>query len=206
MKKWMLTLYIIRHGETEWNKAKRMQGRLDSDLTEKGRRDAKLLGERIKDIEFKRMISSPSKRTLHTAQLVRGTRQIPVETDERLMEIDLGDWQGRVESEIRDLYQAAFDAYWNRPESYESAGGESFYDVANRVASFLEDLEKTSSEGSVLIITHAVAVKALYMLCRNAAVERIWDPPFIHGTSLTILQIDQDKKEFLLEGCMAHCE
>ncbi|WP_258309736.1 hypothetical protein [Cytobacillus oceanisediminis] len=44
------------------------------------------------------------------------------------------------------------------------------------------------------------------MLCRNASVERIWDPPFIHGTSLTILRIHSDKKEFLVEGCMADCK
>lgn len=202
----MLTLYVVRHGETVWNREKRMQGRLDSDLTVKGKQDALLLGERLRDIDFKRIISSPSKRTLHTAELVKGTKPVQVETDERLLEIDLGVWQGHIESDIKKRNPEEFDAYWNQPASYESDGGESFLDVKDRIEDFLTDLEKTTPSGDVLVVTHGVAIKAFFMQCRNASVERIWDPPFIHGTSLTIIQIYNGKKEFLLEGCIAHCK
>ena len=90
----MLFLYIVRHGETEWNKEGRIQGRLNSDLTSKGKKYAKLLGERLKDTEFAHLISSPSGRTLETAQLIKGNRDLPVVTDERIMEMNLGSWQG----------------------------------------------------------------------------------------------------------------
>lgn len=200
----MLNLYVIRHGETEWNTQKRMQGRLDSDLTDKGVNDALLLGERLKETDFKRVISSPSKRAMETANRVIGKRSISIETDERLMEIDLGHWQGKTESEIKGLFPTQFNCYWNQPVMYENPEGESFLDVKNRVADLLNNLEGIPS-GNVLIVTHGIVIKILYLLCRNASVEEIWNPPFIHGTSLTIVKIHDDQKELLLEACMAHC-
>lgn len=201
----MLNIYVIRHGETEWNTEKRMQGRLDSDLTERGMNDARLLGERLKDIDFQRIISSPSNRTMKTAQLVKGQRPILIEADERLMEIDLGDWQGKTETEIEKNYPEQFHAFWNEPAAYKSLDGESFLDVKKRLSEFLLDLKRTTPNGNVFVVTHGVVIKALYLLCRNTPVAEIWDPPFIHGTSLTLVRMQNEKMELLLEGCMAHC-
>ncbi|WP_066301731.1 histidine phosphatase family protein [Bacillus sp. FJAT-29937] len=201
----MLNLFVIRHGETEWNTQKRMQGRLDSDLTEKGKKDARSLGERLKDTKFVRIISSPSNRTLETAKQVVVERAAAVETDERLMEIHLGDWQGKVEADIEKEYPDLFHAYWNLPALYESVGGESFSDVKERLLEFLLELEKATPSGNVLIVTHGVVIKALYLLCRNAPIEEIWNPPFIHGTSLTKIKMRDGKMELILEGCIAHC-
>ncbi|CAM3814080.1 histidine phosphatase family protein [Mesobacillus thioparans] len=201
----MLNLYVIRHGETEWNKEKRSQGRLDSSLTDKGKEDARLLGARLHDTEFKQIISSPSGRTLETAKLIRGEREIPLLTDERLMEIDLGEWQGKTEDEIKTIYPDEFHTYWNEPDIYTSIGGETFLQVQQRLVDFLEDLEKTVTNGNVLIVTHGVVIKTLYLLCHNSTLKHLWDPPFIHGTSLTILTLDAGRKELLLEACVSHC-
>lgn len=201
----MLHLYVIRHGETEWNKEKRSQGRLDSALTHKGKEDALLLGARLQDTEFRQIISSPSGRTLETAGLVKGERMIPLLTDERVMEIDLGSWQGKTEEEIKSLYPEEFDAYWNEPEVYKSVGGESFLQVQQRLLEFLDDLENTVTDGNVLIVTHGVVIKTLYLLSRDSSLKYLWEPPFIHGTSLTILTLDAGKKELLLEACVSHC-
>ncbi|CAM3723623.1 histidine phosphatase family protein [Mesobacillus zeae] len=200
----MLQLYVIRHGETEWNVEKRSQGRLDSALTEKGRRDAHSLGERLKETEFEWIYCSPSGRTMETASIVAGNRSIPLVTDERLMEIDLKDWQGKTEDEVKKEYPKSFQQYWNEPELYDGGSGESFADVRNRLASFLQELEESSLSGNVLVITHGIVIKTLYLLCREQETERIWDPPFIHGTCLTIVKMDENGKELLLKGCMAH--
>ena len=198
-------LYVIRHGETEWNTEKRLQGRLDSNLTAKGVKDAQLLEARLKDIEFEKIISSPSNRTMKTARLVRGERKVFIETDERLMEIDLGEWQGLKEDEIKSRYPKESHAYWHEPAIYESLGGESFFDVKQRVAEFLEDLDKTKPTGNILVVTHGVVIKALYLLCRNESVENLWNPPFIHGTSLTIIHVENGELKLHMEACTAHC-
>ncbi|WLR57273.1 histidine phosphatase family protein [Mesobacillus subterraneus] len=201
----MLHLYVIRHGETKWNKEKRSQGRLDSALTHKGIEDARSLGERLKDIEFRQMISSPSSRTLETARLVKNDEQIPLKTDDRLMEIDLGPWQGKTEAEVKELYPEAYDAYWNEPEAYAGEGGETFLKVQSRLMEFLDDLERQGENGNVLIVTHGVVIKTLYLLCRDASINQLWDPPFIYGTSLTILTLRNGKRELQLEACISHC-
>lgn len=72
----MITLYITRHGETEWNTEKRMQGWSDSNLTVKGGEHAALLGNRLKEVSFDAIYSSPSKRTELTAGLIKGDKDI----------------------------------------------------------------------------------------------------------------------------------
>ncbi|WP_404332767.1 histidine phosphatase family protein [Mesobacillus maritimus] len=201
----MLKVYVVRHGETEWNAEKRTQGRLDSKLTEKGKRDADLLGERLKGINFTRIFSSPSKRTMETAKRVKGTRSTPIETDERLYEIDLGAWQGKTEEEIKTQFPEQFHFYWNEPQRFENIHGENFLDVTKRIKDFFNELERKTPTGDVLVITHGVVIKSLYSLCRNAGVEKIWDPPFIHGTSMTIIEIQDGIQKLVLEGCIDHC-
>ena len=111
----MLYLYIVRHGETEWNKEGRMQGRLNSNLTPRGKKYAMLLGERLKDTEFAHIISSPSGRTLETVQLIKGNREIPVITDERIMEMNLGSWQGMKQDDLKNLYPNEFEQFLKNP-------------------------------------------------------------------------------------------
>ncbi len=201
----MYYLYVIRHGETEWNTEKRFQGRADSELTEKGVKDAQLLNERLLEVEFNRIISSPNNRTMKTAMLVKGDKAVPIETDERLLEMHLGEWQGLRDDEIKKQYPEKYHSYWNEPDSYESIGGENFFDVKNRIANFLLDLEKTKPTGNVLVVTHGVVIKALYLLCKNEAMDQLWNPPFIHGTSLTIIRVQDSIMELCLEACIEHC-
>ncbi|MBM4763268.1 histidine phosphatase family protein [Bacillus sp. B15-48] len=201
----MLNVYVIRHGETEWNVQKRMQGRLDSALTEKGRENAILLGERLKNTQFKRIFSSPSPRAMATAKIVRDERKIPIEEDDKLLEIDLGEWQGKTEAEIKALFPAEFHSYFHKPEKFINLVGEVFVDVQKRVSEFLNDLEDTTPEGNVLVVTHGVVVKTLLLLCRQAPIAEMWSSPSISGTSLTIVRIQDGKKELVLEGCTKHC-
>lgn len=202
----MLKVYVVRHGETEWNAEKRTQGRLDSNLTEKGKRDADLLGERLKVVDFTRIICSPSNRTMETAKRVKGVRSTPtIETDERLYEINLGPWQGKTEEEIKTQFPEQFHFYWNEPQRFENILGENFLDVKNRIENFFNELKREQPTGNVLVITHGVVIKSLYLLCRGVGVEKIWDPPFIHGTSLTIIEIQDGIQKLVLEGCIDHC-
>lgn len=202
----MLTLYITRHGETEWNVEKRMQGRLDSNLTDKGKLHAQLLGKRLENTEFAAIITSPSGRTVQTAELIKGERPIPIVKDSRLMEIHFGSWEGKTHDEIKEMDAHQFDCFWNNPHLYQNSEGESFQGIQDRVIAVLKDIEKTYSSGNVLIVTHAVVIKTMYMVMKQLPLEEFWAPPFIHGTSLTIVELNDGKKRFLLEGDLAHVQ
>nr|WP_295972836.1 histidine phosphatase family protein [uncultured Bacillus sp.] len=200
----MLYLYIVRHGETEWNAAERIQGRLDSRLTENGRSCARLLGEKIKDIDFTRIIASPSHRTMETAELLRGERSIPIIQDERIMEMGMGPWQGMTKGEIRMQYPNEYDWFMTRPELYQIAGAETFFDMRKRADDFLSDMTNGTLDGNILIVSHGLLIKSLFTIFKEIDVKDIWKEPTVEGTSLSIVKIDQGKIEWLLEGDMSH--
>lgn len=200
----MLYLYIVRHGETEWNAAERIQGRLDSRLTEKGRSYAKMLGERLKRTDFTRIIASPSQRTLETAQLLKGERDISVTQDERIMEMAMGPWQGMTMAEIRLQYPNEYDWFMSRPELFQMAGAETFFEMKERAEDFLTEMKSGTLSGNVLIVTHGLLIKSLFAIFKGIAIKDIWKEQTVEGTSLSIIKIDQEGEEILLESDMGH--
>ena len=201
-----MDLYVVRHGETQWNFEKRMQGRLDSTLTKKGINDALLLSERLKQTDFQQIITSPSTRARKTAELLKGKRSVPLTTDERLLEIHLGLWQGKTETEIKQQFPEQYEYYWRNPARFENSAGENFLNVKSRVSEFLDETERRFRSGNILVVTHGVVIKTLLLICKNAEIEEIWNPPLIGGTSLTVIRIGTGSKILLMEGCDKHLE
>ncbi|KGX83202.1 histidine phosphatase family protein [Pontibacillus marinus] len=200
----MLTLYITRHGETVWNTQKRMQGWSDSELTDNGVKDAVSLGKRIKDVDFVSIYSSPSNRTQMTASLIQGNRDIPILLDDNLREINMGDWEGNTISFIENMYPEEYYSFWNTPHLYRSHKGESFYDLRHRVMKFLCNIQEKYTSGNILIVTHAVVIKTLLAFFKNYPLERLWEPPFIHGTSLTKIELNEGEYNIAMEGDFLH--
>lgn len=149
-------LLILRHGETEWNATRRMQGDLDSPLTAKGREQAALQGAILRAIgaQDHAVISSPQGRALHTAGIALGRPRGEIATDPRLREIGIGDWAGVRLEDIRlqrpDLFGAPLGWYGQAP------GGESLEAVGARVGSLLETLDAPT-----IIVTHGITSRVL---------------------------------------------
>lgn len=200
----MLKLYITRHGETEWNVEKRMQGWNNSDLTPKGVEHAIALGNRLGDIHIKSIYSSPSGRAMQTAKLVRGSRNIKIIQDERLKEINLGEWEGKTSAEIEEIDREGIKAFWENPHLYVPKTGESFYTVRDRVSNVINEIIKENENGEVLIVTHAVVVKTIMSIFKGHNVEKLWENPFIHGTGLSIVEVDAKEVRILAEGDLSH--
>ncbi len=200
----MLELYITRHGETEWNVQKRMQGWSDSELTENGRENARALGNRLVDINFSSIYSSPSKRTLDTAKIIRNNKNTPIILEDKLKEIHMGDWEGETHQTLSEKYPAAYTSFWETPHLYESKSGENFTDLFNRAAEAVNRIITENTSGRVLMVTHSVIIKCLFAYFKNRSMERLWDPPYIHDTSLTIVYVMDNGYEFLLEGDLSH--
>lgn len=200
----MLRLYITRHGETEWNIEKRMQGWKDSNLTPKGVKDAIALGNRLKDVDFRCIYSSSSQRTIHTAELIRGNRDISIIPDDNLREIYLGDWEGKTIDEVERLDMQGRKAFWEAPHLYVPSSGESFFQVRDRTEAVLNKIMNENENGNILIITHAVIVKTIMSLFKALPVEKLWELPFILGTSLCIVEVENKNATVILEGDISH--
>ncbi|MBS4201374.1 histidine phosphatase family protein [Bacillus sp. FJAT-49732] len=200
----MLTFYITRHGETEWNVQIRMQGWGDSALTENGIRNAILLGKRLEGVDFHAIYSSTSKRTQATSELIRGNRDIPIFFDEKLREIHMGDWEGKTRFFLEEHDAENFHAFWNTPHLYVPTKGEKFLELQERVLKAIDEIKQTYESGNVLIVTHTAVIKVLLAFIKKLSIENVWDPPYIHDTSLTLIEFDGDEGMVVLEGDVSH--
>ena len=201
-----LKLYITRHGETEWNILKKMQGWKNSNLTHKGIKNAIKLGEQLKDIEFSNIYSSPLGRALETANYVKGNRDMEIEIHEGLKEMGFGLWEGIENDVVLELYGEEHYNFWNKPHLYKPSGGESFDELFKRVEDVLKYISQNAKGENVLIVSHAVTIKAIYSIVKGYELKDLWNMRFIEGTSLSILEINDDKMEFILEGDTSHLD
>lgn len=200
-----MKLYIVRHGETEWNIIKRIQGWSNSNLTEKGINDARRLGERLKDIEFDYIYASTQRRAVDTANIIKGKRHTEVIEIDDLREINHSLWEGMYIDEIIEKYPEEYDAYMNRPHLYKPSAGESYEDLYHRVK---KGLNKAIARGGekVLIVTHGVSLKIIMSMVKNIPLERLNEIPIYPGTALNIFQRRDHGLELILEGDTCHME
>lgn len=161
-----MIIYIIRHGETNANKERRFQGWTDNPLNEKGIELAVVTGKAMKGIHFDRCYSSPLIRARQTAELVlqnSGNPDVPIYIDERLREVNMGDWEGRrLHSEVDGSISPQAMELFRDPFSSEGfPNGEHVLDVCARTQEFLKELAGEDSEDVCLIAIHGFAMRAM---------------------------------------------
>jgi probable phosphoglycerate mutase len=146
---------FTRHGQTAVNAAGRLQGRLDEPLSELGQAQANALAELFASEAVTRVVASPLVRARDTAGAIAARHGLSVETDERLIELDYGAWDGTTLADI-----AADDwARWRADATFAPPGGESLVDVTARVASFVHDTVSGGTE-VVIAVSHVSPIKA----------------------------------------------
>lgn len=154
----MARLILIRHGETDWNIAGRYQGQADPPLNETGLKQARRLAEELHATRLDRLVSSPLQRALQTAEVIAARKQIPLQTDARLMEIHQGDWQTRLRAEIEMLYPELFKTWENEPWQVTPPGGESLQQVQQRVNQAVDEILALSPGQVTGIVAHRIPI------------------------------------------------
>jgi probable phosphoglycerate mutase len=156
-------IYLVRHGQTEWNVERRMQGRRESPLTPLGERQAGAMAKLLTGLVAAdspsswRLVSSPLGRARQTAAFVAASLGVAVEIDERLAEIAFGEWEGRLREEVAPQHPELFAT----PEwLFSPPGGETYEDVRARVVGFLEDLPPEPAR-RVIAVSHGVTGRVL---------------------------------------------
>jgi glucosyl-3-phosphoglycerate phosphatase len=155
-------LVLLRHGQTDYNLAGRMQGHLDSLLTEVGREQAVAIAPEVVRMTPDRLISSDLRRAMHTADIIGGAAGIPVKLDPRLRETHLGEWQGRTVGEIEQAWPGAI-AHWRSDPAWAPPGGESRIDVVRRSRPVVEELddEVSGSDATAVLVAHGGMIAGL---------------------------------------------
>lgn len=200
----MSRLLITRHGQTRWNMENRIQGWMDSSLTELGIKQALWLKERLQAMAIDVIYTSPSKRAYDTAEILRGKRETAIIPEDSLKEMSMGHWEGKAFARVRESYEHEYKTYWKSPHLYKPISGESYYDVQKRVIPWMEELLSQGENNSILIVTHTVTLKILMAHFENRPLERLWDYPYIHEASLSLVETKNHQAEILLHGDISH--
>lgn len=156
----MEVLYLVRHGETEWNRQRRMQGRLDSRLTAEGRAHARAHGQLLAREAVAHMIVSPLGRTRETAELILEGCDIPVTYDERLVERHCGAWEGLTIEEIAERYPDEWAARSLDPFHHRPPAGENLPDMLRRMSPLAERLHDLPVR-KLAIVSHGISGRVL---------------------------------------------
>ncbi len=186
--KTMTRFYLVRHGQTDWNQEKRMQGQHETDLTPLGKKQAIALGERLEDIEFDLVYSSPQRRAMETTRLILGKRQIPIIPDDALKEILMGDWQGILIEDLMEEYPEEIDLFWHHPEQYRREGCETYDDVRKRAGQFMERTAAENPGKNILVVTHGALLKTLYTYFKYQPIAEIAHAVHPLSTAIAIVE------------------
>lgn len=156
----MTTLYLARHGESDWNVERRWQGNADRPLTDLGRRQAGQLAERLASTPLDAVYSSDLLRARETAAAVARRQGLEVRTLAALREVDVGSWSGLTREEVEERFPAAF-ATW-REGGHGWVDGEAYEDMAERVVTAVLEIAGSHPGGSVLVVAHGGPIRALH--------------------------------------------
>ena len=187
-----MKIYMIRHGETDWNKKRKLQGQVDIPLNEFGRHLARETAPALRDIPFAAVYTSPLSRAKETAELVLEGRAVPIIEEARIMEMGFGEYEGLCcNQEVWNIPDPDFRYFFDAPEKYHPPkGGETFQQVSDRLDDFLKELlgNKKLQDKTVLLSTHGAALCGILRLIKRNPIERYWDGGVHKNCAVTIAE------------------
>jgi probable phosphoglycerate mutase len=178
----MAQLILIRHGETLWNTERRMQGQLDSPLTERGQWQARQLGERLKSLPFVSLYSSDLPRARQTAQCIADSTGHAVIEDVRLRERHFGLFEGMTRAEMEQRDPEIYARFMSRDPRFAVPGGESPADFFARCRAVLEELAAGHPGQTIAVVTHGLVLDAAYRAATGLALENLRPVPLVNAS------------------------
>ncbi len=199
-----MIIYFIRHGVTDQNKKKCLQGRSDIELNEYGRELAQKTAEGLKEVKFDMIFTSPLKRAAETAEIIRGDREIPIIPENRIIEISFGAYEGlSFGEETYNIPDSEFMNFFRAPDKYSVPfGGESFEEVIKRTGEFLEELRQKENyqDKTILLSTHGCALKALLANIKGISIAEFWGEGVHKNCAVSIAEYKDGEYRLIEEG------
>ncbi len=190
-------LYLIRHGETAWNKEKRYQGMTDIALSEDGIKQAKLLAKRFQYISLDRIYVSPLTRAIQTAKEIENITNIPITIEDNFREIHFGEWEGHTVEELKEKYGQVYLDFTERPFTSTVPGEGSYQNTMKRALDGVEQILKEHTGENVAIVSHGAFLRVMLfglLTIAETTYQKIW----LTNTSITRIDIYEDGRKFLI--------
>lgn len=191
-----MEIYIVRHGETLWNKDKRLQGHTDIVLNDYGRELARKTGDALMNTKIDVIYSSPLQRAYETATLIRNGRSIEIRTDDRLMELNFGCYEGQNFPELIQNKDLTFQYFFRQPELYVPApDGETLEHLIARAGNFMQEVIEPLADSCerVMIVAHGALNKAIMCYIKKHGTEHFWSGGLQQNCNVIIVDYTDDK-------------
>lgn len=201
-----MKVYLIRHGETDLNKKKVLQGRSDTALNEYGIFLAKKTAEGLRDVNFDMVFTSPLKRAKRTAELVARVAEtgLPIIGEPRIQEISFGVYEGLCyHKEHYNIPDTHFMDFFEAPEKYVTPPeGESFTEIIERTGEFWKELTANPEymDKTILLSTHGCALKAILANIKQTPIAKFWGEGVDKNCAVTIVEVSGGKVQVTEEG------
>jgi len=157
----MTTVYLIRHGQTAWNREEVFRGRADIPLNDTGRKEALLTGQYLRGVKVGSVYSSPLSRAVETAEAIARHQGKEVQILDGLIDIDFGRWQGVSHEGVRERYGELYRQWKDTPHLVRFPGGESLEEVRERALREIHEAIQTHAVETLVMVSHRVVNKVV---------------------------------------------
>ncbi len=197
----MVTIYLTRHGQTEWNIEKRLQGHGNSPLTDAGIKRAEELSKRLKDIKIECIYTSPIERAYKTASILKGNKEIELITHDGSKEMNFGDFEGKITEEVmQENPDWDINLIMQGNLEMRAPNGETLAEVRERVSKAMDEIIKDNDGKSILIVAHGITLKAIMNYFKDKDV----NSEVMGQATLTKVNIDGENFEIEFKNDGSH--
>lgn len=185
-----MKFYIIRHGQTNWNKEGRIQGKIDIELNEEGIKQAEEAKRILKDYPIDMIVSSTLKRARKTAEIINEAKNVPIIFKEALEERGLGEFEGKTQQEFQDeIWNSEILANYSLNKEYK--GVETIRSLCDRVWGLIEELKKKYVDKNILLVTHGGVTRAINGYFNGANEKGILEDLNLHNCEIRTFEIKE---------------
>ena len=186
-------IYLIRHGETHFNSGGQYKSDLDMELNDRGVRQAKLLGERLRKYKIDCIYSSDFERAKQTSAILKNSLNIEIRIRSELREIFAGEWEGMSIEDIKIKYVDFLKEWWKHQTDMHYPGGECGEDVKNRVLPVIEEIGNEQYE-NIAIVTHAGVIRTLLSVFLGLSLEKRFNID-VDNCGISIINYNPSKRK-----------
>ena len=186
----MTKIFLIRHGETEWNKAGILQGNSNIQLLPEGIEQAKLLAEHAPFHAVDAIYSSDLSRALATAKILAEKFNLPVFEERGLRETNFGDWEGRYINELVKEFPDDFGNFFIKPDKIKPPNGETFLESQARVMNALDEIIAEHENQNIAVVCHGAAIRLIICAALDIRIRKMWSISQFN-TALNVLTYDE---------------
>ena len=165
----MTTIFLARHGESDWNVEKRFQGHSDRPLTERGRKQAHALADLVASEKIDAVYTSPLSRAQETAEIVAARAGLEPVALPELREVDTGSWSGLSRADVEARFPEGFSRWRSGGSGWRD--GETYEQMAERVIGALRTIAEDHPDGRVLVISHGGPIRAIHAAAEGVAID-----------------------------------